>query len=662
MLPNQNFGNFQTNSLPYPADSLVRNPVSVNVNNPPFIPNVECTPEFQQYLPVIAGSTIEAIVQSAQQNNLRAFTFNQLSENNYANQEFASLVSTVVNLMMYAVYVQRNTMDFGGLLHTAVQKGLELFIATNVARYQQLAQYLDQNGVAQIQSLLGELQQLGNAINQMKYQMQTQGNTRPSFSGAGFGQAPTMNQNFNQNFGQGAHQAGFGSPHTGPSGVFQTGNPNSPVMNTPLHPGQNADPRFANRYGTRSEQVATKPVEKSEPKTMNPTTPSASIPIIPVNDAPTEKSWKASPTQPYPPIYKRSKKKLMLENDEQGETRILIRNKTDEEMFDYETHTALTSLGVSPAARLKPTQEEITIRNETIEQTIRNGEQKLDPLSVDIEDNLNSNIIVYPNYGLESSLESAVLEHELTRQAQLILNEESRIKVFKTTSFLIRNLGVLSESEREEVQHLQDSRTFEELLVKMKGSAASLPRKAWNLIERKITSTINDVLRLQLSLELSMDSFLMDFESLNEVLKNKSSVIYEAFTKHQRSIIKYAIDFVASESELKGLIKENMLDIEKGDRKNVINFDFLKDELTITSLDINADELDIDLYQNLGCMILSSESRTLSALADKLYENRPNPNPVGRDYVLLNDGVLLRISKGLVGVEFYTASVVNFRL
>lgn len=635
MSPNNFLGN-NNNALPWPADSLNRNPIPINIENPPFVPNVPCTPDFQQVLPLVTGSAIQEIQQGAQTTNLRAFAFNQLSENNYQNQEFVNLVSLIVSIMMYSVYVQKQSTQLGQLVQLGVQKGIEYQLASNVAQYPALQSYLDVNAQNYVRTVLNELQQIRPQLQNMMAQLSGGGgmgmqNNRPSFS----------TNNFGASNGAGA-------------GVFQQ-NP----IRQPIQAQQTNNTSFGSKYGNIKAPEApinTNPIPVSA-NTLIETKPDLKEDVTvptPVSKSPLK--WKRTEEQPYPPLVKRSEHELFVQLNEQGVPTLSIGKRTENSMFDYETHTTLTNFGVRASTKPLPTSEDISKTNKELTTIISNGIEKVNK---DTETVPELKIIKHGYSFVEYSLESFCLENELSRAGYIEVGKAGQIKLFKTEGFLIENLGELTERDRLDLAKLKTSESFEELAVILKNAAATMSKRPWRIIERKLTRTLNDVLKYQLSLELSIDSFLLDIDDLMGVLKKTSTAVHESITKNQINIIRHALAPISG-TDLEAVVKETILTNEINDKEYTLKFEFLQNEVTVTSVDIDSETLDIELFGTVGNIILPSESKLLLSLAESIIKDKGiNSNPVGLDYIMLSDGTILRISKGLIGEDYYIVSIVN---
>ena len=640
MLPNTGFGFSSVgNGLPYPADNLVRNPIQVNPNNPPYVPNVQCTPEMQQYVPFVAGTCINLISGGAQQNHLRAFTFNQLSENNFANQAFATLVATVVNMVMYHAYVLNQGQDVQGLIQQCANKGLELFIATNVMQFQGLQQYLDQSQMQQIQGLLNELNQYKNAIGQMLNQLQQSqfGNNQfinNSFGGFGINQRPGFN---------GQSIAG----NSGGSSVFNT-NLQSNAVNNNQSNFDTSQNRFTNRF--TAPVIENEPVHQigiaKEPVVVEQKVEVQSSKPEPVNSSSIR--WSRSDSQAYPPIIKFSENELFIENDMDGFTKLSIVKRSEKSLFDYQTHTAISSLRVYPSSEPRLTKEDIEQANKKIIDVVEADDKEFvlddDPIS----------IVEHEPYTFEMDVNDCLFENEVTKEIQMKANGNGPYPVFKTKGFLAASLGQLEDSDISEIQSISNAKTIEEFVLKLKASAASLNKRAWKALESRVTQCINHALRAQLALDITIESVLVDYDSLSKLLESKSIALCEAFKSHEKELIKFATNLIINE-ELMSSIEGGFLSPQEPMDGRLR---FLYNEFTVISIDMNSEELDIDVFKDLGSLILQRESKLLYTLAHKVFSSLQDKF-FTQVFIRLNDGVALRIDRGMVGNDNFVLTVVR---
>lgn len=647
MIFNNNFAGNQ-NQLPWPAHELVSEPYTVDLNNPPFVPTVTCTPDFQQLLPLISGSAVNAIANQAKRSSLRAFLYNQLSENNYRNNDFIDAVTTITTYMMYLVYVQRQNLPLTELVQVGVEKGLEYKIANNVATYQGLVNFIDAQTRNSINGVLNELQQLKGQFQQMLAQLT--GNVGTSNIGIGVGGMQSNRPSFSSgNFGTGQSS----------NAIFQ----NNPITQ-PVQQVVDTGVSFGSKYGN-IKPTEVLPISQpivTQTNTLTPTQPQPPIQVtetIPTKEKQTVRiplsrsglKWVRSDEQPYPPIVKRSVNELYVNENEDSTLVFSIGERSKESMFEYETHTTQTNFGIRPSARELPTKEQIDASNRKLIGVLENGVEKISESTEYIPP---SKVLSPDEISVEFSLESIVIEHEIKRDRYVNDGEVEEINIFRNEVVLLESLGKLSDKDYLTLERLQQSETFEELVTRLRSASTTLSKKAWRVIERRLTRIFNDVLSLYLSMDIKIDSYLIDIDGLLTLLNEKYVAVYDVLMHNQLNIIRFAIKPLLGAPQE----PEIRVAIESGDGEDN-KFEFLASYVTMTSIDIDSELLDIELTSHVGNVILSNQSKLLYSLAESIFKERNSTNPIHLDYLMLSDGVVLRISKGLVGGDYYCVSVVN---
>ena len=87
--------------LPVPYDTLLSQPYTYPMNNPPVVPNIQTHPEGAQLLITAAAMAANAVSESASASPVRTFCYNIISSNGWNNMEFFNLVRLVVDYTVY---------------------------------------------------------------------------------------------------------------------------------------------------------------------------------------------------------------------------------------------------------------------------------------------------------------------------------------------------------------------------------------------------------------------------------------------------------------------------------------------------------------------------------------------------------------------------------
>lgn len=651
---NQGF-NLQNNpALPYPADQLLREPQQVNIANPPFVPNnIDCPPELNQFIPTLCGNLANIISMGARNNNLRVFAFNQLSQNGFSNPEFGTLVATAIQIMAVEVYVKNRGNDVNALIQYVCNKTVEIFIAINVSRFPPLQQYLDQNQMNQINALTVEFQNYTIAANQLTQNMQAQYrpgmqqfnqpvgygvyNQQQNQLGGGFNRFNVVNQRPNAPVGH------YGSGSSGDS-VF-----NEPIVNSPsANQISSATSRFSGLLETvhGKKEMTQTPLAQIETHQQIPviTQEKPKIYNTPVPYRDSEISWQRTDEQPYPIIAASSKEMICIIGEENKKFgHIVIKNKGENELFDYDKHTALTTLKIRPN-HLPSDINDIVIEQEFVIEDISNGalNETLEYSSDDIEKS-------YRNIS-SSSVEHAILCNSVSKN--IYTETTGKIpSVYVTSHRMVENIGPI---DMDNFPGFGSATSFKDFREEITEGLQGPNHYAWMVVEIRITRLINKVLRTQLGLDLKISSFLEDYEDLLSILAKTSESLFRAFLGVQKYMVSQTKELVLDGDTRYSINKTFLAHLVKSEIK-VANLEFLVHDAMVASLNIDAVCMDVDTYKDLGTLITKTSSPLLYLIAENLLESQENP--LAHVYIVLNDLNVLLITKGLIGENNYLVSV-----
>ena len=212
--------------LPFSYDQLMAQPMQFRMDAPPCVPNVPCPQNLQYILPAICALVANEASQRYNTHAGRMFLFNQLSVNNYNNNDFATCVATVLDLLSLNLFKQvYRTVEEG--LSDAVSKALSIYCSLNFQNYPALQSVTNPDIVndafKNIQAFHGLSNEIANFKNrsqqgfpQQSFQQSPQMMMNPSFGG-GYNQPPPSYANtYNQ------PQTNYGGSTSGNSNLFST--------------------------------------------------------------------------------------------------------------------------------------------------------------------------------------------------------------------------------------------------------------------------------------------------------------------------------------------------------------------------------------------------------------------------------------------------------
>lgn len=166
-------------NLPHPIDQVTGPWFNGLPHQIPFHPpNLPIGGPMAQFVEPTMGMLLAELQANAQANPLRTFLFNQLSQNNYQNEEFANALMTVLE---YAELLASGGMsNIEMAVNTAVKEVAAMLTAINVARYPALASTVtDPRAQRNVEELIAKFNQIGNQIDAFNSSRQAQSQPWP---------------------------------------------------------------------------------------------------------------------------------------------------------------------------------------------------------------------------------------------------------------------------------------------------------------------------------------------------------------------------------------------------------------------------------------------------------------------------------------------------
>lgn len=636
---NQGFGaQAGFNNLPFSTTQLMHQIYQIDINNPPIVHNINIHPELATYLRPITGIAVMTIQNSAQKNPLRTYSFNQLAVNGFNNQDFATFMLTMVDLMTYSIFVLRTFSDPQTAAQAAAEKMLEYWCAVQVANQQGLQAMLDPQTMHTIQGLIKEFQTVSQGIQQMKQGGMGGGFSSQGFQGSnqgGFNQrsAPIGSQPQQQ-------QVGMGNP----TGLFVTSGGN-------IQQGK-SNSQVVDRYASRNTSVnKDNPIEQPFTSRAPIQQEQAVIPVVETNLV-----WTASDEQPHFPAYAPSKTNLSLVRSARGNTLAILAAKQGAQLFEYDQHATPHVLGVPH--RLAPVKD-TTRRTTELLDALKLPVQvvKKDDTEVVLE---NVSVIELEETLFETSKEVAFLNHNL-KMTSLRRNSKAAFKAYRSKYMIAQGLGEFDELTHAELKSMQNLKTYRELAKRMNMLATKTNTQVWNSLNRELTEVINRQLSLHLSLKLSIDSFASSFneddDDLLKYLEKRGTIVYEKFlSKQAETISKF---FVPIDIDLKKSIYQEFLSDEDAASPNDL-YEFLIRELTVTSIELDGPELDSEIHESVGSCLTHEQTPVLYSVARQYFNDNPgHSGSLSQHFLITSDGQVLELARGFINPDFYVVRLVK---
>lgn len=189
-------------SLPVSAQQVVVQTFPTVPNQIPFVPNVQCDPNTQQFVPMVTGLYMKCLQDNAARGPSRIFALNMNGQNNWQNQVFFEALQGLMEYMEFLMVTQRMQPQFAA--QQAVESYCKLMSAMYITQYPELQAGLTQQAGAEVQNVMAAFGMLDQNIKaylaqkQQGAQLQNQlFNQQPQFNQFGHAVQPQQGQQWN---------------------------------------------------------------------------------------------------------------------------------------------------------------------------------------------------------------------------------------------------------------------------------------------------------------------------------------------------------------------------------------------------------------------------------------------------------------------------------
>lgn len=674
--------NFQQQAqLPVPADHLLYRPMPINVNNPPFVPDLPQLPqEVQSAIPWTAGAVANEIVTNADSNPLRRFMFNQMAENNFMNGNFAGLVNGVLE---YAILNTMKGMNFEQALQQAVVGIPKAYACMNVYAFPLLQNFVTADRGPEVteaaqwfNNISAEIAASRNRWTRAPMMQQQQSN---SFSMTGFGGGNTMGAGGGWNQGGGMNQGpnlrGLSTTRTfggdGPmrqpgqvgSGVgakYSSTAAASPAVGNPTastrtwaskevtRPGQPVGQGSAQQV---LSQGAFAPITVAAGQNTNQPNVQEVQELIPAKG--NWHRWKPSEKYPYVPAFDPAVKELYFRLDGEGNLEPVLEERKSN--VDYDRH-ALSSFGNSPAAQRLVKPGEVLPK---IEKATQELEASLDAGLPSADNSIEIEKPIASLAPLDSqSLDIMIVQGDVER---LAAGKGTPPEIFRAYGRAAEPI-VVSRNVDEELKKYQECKTFEELKSALNGDVNLVPPNFWHACNRRATEMVNRLLNQNMSFptrKLSIESFVEDITDLIKILGDQYGAAFQtAFLKHQAKFIRGTF-VMPSETHMKEWTEEYLSAgyFEAGLRPALA---FPCYEVSFTYLNCLSHELGVELAVGVGAVVNSDELPVLYKVLDNVFQDADSrASDITRHLIIMNDGRVLEAARGFLYEDVYLLAIIK---
>ncbi len=659
-----------TQGIPYPANQLV----TPQVAGPQYqVP--ASAPQFQQLIQPVVAILIAVLQRNASKNPLRCFLFNQLTANNFQNQEFPKTVNAIAEL---AAFHMATNQQFAANPQTAVETAAESFCAmlasVNAKMFPALYGFIDQNMAADVEQKVAEFGRLNQVIQQWKQSCITQPMANPMQMGgvAPVIQNPWGGQQQNVQMGQpwnawqqkpstpvemaGGSFKPMNSPQesfTAQGGVVQNLQLNNnqqqnfaafstALFNTPQEPAVQEAPvekptvSFGFRKGTPAATVTTAPaktalVVEEEPKAevVKMSKDEFYIDGCPVRHA-GNTDW--TPTSnlenPYPIAYSTLTHTCFLQRHSDGtveEVIVDVEDLTPE--MEYAQHELKPSF--KPQTKLDVDSGKVVIPNWT---AVERLESKTNPNPIEVDGVVINPIIVRTRIDAPN-LQMAELNArvELAGQGVHSFHEDAVEFYYDENLVFGTELGGMRELF-EEIHNAETAELIQERFVKLKGV---IPDRVWYAMNQAATKAINEMTTVNLQMKMNVDSFADDLVELVQVVEDEKGKIFS----------------VALEEGLRLLVKRvfNLKDVEYADGiPDTLHVYALSVGRSVTIVDWPSTAIQVQI-QSTGSCIKESYTPALYRALCGILERADEAGEIHEHVIITTDNVVLKVERGLIG-------------
>lgn len=364
------------------------------------------------------------------------------------------------------------------------------------------------------------------------------------------------------------------------------------------------------------------------------------------------KNWKPSNASNYIPAYNPRKKELKFSVDSEGNyiPQLVAKDKA----MDENAHRLNTVFGQTPTC-IRPQSEQETL------QTLGSAIQEIKTEVAAPEDSDKPLVHIQNKFHVETSLDGCWLIASFERMKN---PEGIRPAVYRTFA-QIANFIVTNKDENEFVKACSEKTSWVNLADYMRARCSEVDKEVWVVCHRKLTDTVNRILRNNLSIpSLSIDSFVDDIIDLINVMEKKFGLgIKDAFVSMAEETIQAVfVKTLAKEAEF--IVSDMVDDSFEEDKKPKVTY--LSSNVSLTMMDALAEELGIDFPANMAAVLTPAETPLLYNLALSLSEHLAEFNSIGstfahfdRHYIRTLDHRVLEITKGKLGLDHFMISLVK---
>lgn len=508
--------------IPYPANSILNNPINFQQGNFPGRLDIQVSPSLQQFLPFIATACIEAIQSRYQENGLRVFLFNQMIQNTYNNLEFYALVKLTAQYVEMGI-AKGMYRDMQSAIPDSAAKMVEITCVNNLKVYPALANNIDpvlyqrtQAGMNILDQTMRDLQMFYNNNNSFNPPQQQQYPQQQSY--------PQQQPQWPQQQPQNNYPSAPPSPYQQnfqqqPNAFYNQSNPAQVIQQQP-----NSSPSFGGSYLIKPELPVTAPLKPVQSSAFN-------FNPLPVSDelSSIDNDWIPSEKYPHNVVYNGETHELYYQKESSLEFRPFTKKLIGDKLMERMKHFSSTAVDTSS---IIDDQVSRSKRSENLD----NGITRKNIISKQLDvDAALAEIKTEDKVELVSIVERNIVgigDEEIWKFCDIFLLS-NREQYGKTVAYgscamvndpLITNLSPIALADR--LLNSDDFIIAQNILKNAKASALNINANLdeltiVNFFNKRITDRLNRYVLQQLGLNLTCDSFIDEGSQLIDHIEKK---------------------------------------------------------------------------------------------------------------------------------------------
>lgn len=650
--------------LQFPMNGPVGVPQMYNMASPPVLFNIQTPPHIQSVMAPLTATLANEVTASSNVSPANMYHYNLLSRNGFSNPEFAQLVATTADLIMFGINQGLYANPEDGIRDAASKARKTAFAMTAVSTPGLLGT-LDPNTQNQLQQLLGEASRVQNYIQAMKSGQV--GGVQPGMAPQMYGQPQQMYAPPQQNaFSSAAMNAqmtpGFNpamgfpvqQPMVQPQQAHPTVSDASEDRYAYLRKGVQATPGLKPRvvhtqtYEEPTQEVQSVPVYKNQEKQTylaewRPT-PDALHPVAITTDTPTHFALRENGNQVVGTLEKdirvdRNKHQIVVTGAGQALKNVIP---------------------ASFATREQALQESVTNLMVATQKVFEAGDDE-DALRAITETEVTVNSDFDTHFFLEEMIFNTRRKHEKVTKG------DTNCRVYQGFSILVKPV-VCSEALGATLRDtVSKATTFTVVCNAIKGilsrpTTSPGDRQAILQLDRDLTKILNGILADRLSLPaVKIDSFFDDAPDLSAYLRSGFGAGYsESLDRYQKEFIRTYFSFLDQETSDAFVWQkypadedpETPIDLQSDQAEAPYVYPgmvLMNRPHCITLVNVLASELGVVIDYGIANVVQQSKNPTLYSLIRNCILKGEHYDPsMAHTYLVTSDNVIFELHKGLI--------------